>query len=151
MTMVWTQCYFWLAPLPPLPNNAVTLLTTSTLSTSPESDLGNLAALCLIIYIFILALAINFKLRIEKVEKGFTYPSLFKNKPSLYLRKKYAHRCNLCTLRCTHRNTHQPSNEAAAECLAFYAAVIDSVLTHPLNLRLSSLTGNCPLMVNYML
>lgn len=34
MTMVWTPCYFWLAPMPPLPNNAVTLLTTSTLSTS---------------------------------------------------------------------------------------------------------------------
>lgn len=40
MTMVWTPCYFWLAPLPPLPNNAVTLtlMTTLTLSNSPNSD-----------------------------------------------------------------------------------------------------------------
>lgn len=40
MTMVWTSCYFWLAPLPPQPNNAVTLLTTSTLSASSKPDVS---------------------------------------------------------------------------------------------------------------
>lgn len=46
---------------------------------------------------------------------------------------------------------HKPGNEAAAECLAFHTAVFDAVLTRSLNLWLSSLPGNCPLMVNYML
>lgn len=66
MTMVWTPCYFWLAPLPPLPNNAVTLLTTSTLSTSSKPDallfFSSSSSLSFSVYAFKLSLEVEFEL-----------------------------------------------------------------------------------------
>lgn len=56
----------------------------------------------------------------------------------------YTHRCILT-------ETLYVSSWFWAECLAFHAAMIDTILTNSLNLWLSSLAGNCPLMVNYML
>lgn len=69
----------------------------------------------------------------------------------MYPRKTYAHRLHTCTFY-TNTHTHKPSVGAAAtERLAFHAAMIDAILTNSLNVWLSSLIGNSPLMVNYML
>lgn len=135
----------WLLP-PPLPNNAVTLLTTSTLSTSPMPDTFFFLLLSLSQYILFKPSEYRGWIYIflcrEMGESLLSPPGKFNSSTAFddsWLKK------SCCFF------SHLELSLITSCPAALFTAVIIRILTNSLYLRLSSLTGICPLMVYYVL